>query len=103
MAYRLEETSYQKINREGDHAWHWRFKGVEGKGIYGSIVTGVDCRGLYLLAEGDFPGAPGWKERLTCIRSPEEFAIAADTPVEAAREAFSSALDNLGWGPRVFR
>ncbi len=103
MTFRIEEVRYEKIDREGHYVWHWRFKGVHGKGIYGSIVTGSQGRGLYLLAEGDWPGLDAdWKRRLTCLAVSEGFGVSPDASVEYATEALATFLIQIGWGPRVF-
>lgn len=103
MTFRIEEVRYQKIDRDGRHAWHWRFKGVYGRGLYGSIVTNDQGRGRYLLAEGDFPGLPGdWESRLSCLVVPDGFGLAPDATIDRATEALATALLHLGWGPRVF-
>ncbi len=102
MTFRFEEVRYQKTSRTGDHAWHWRFKGVYGKGVYGSIVTNPQGSGVYLLAERDYPGLPrDWEQRLTCLAPPANFSIAPDVTVDEAMDALAEVLLQLGWGPRV--
>ena len=102
MTFRFEEVQYQKTSRTGDHAWHWRFKGVYGQGVYGSIVTNPRGQGVYLLAEGDFPGLPrDWEQRLTCLVPPHDFSIAPEVSVDEAKDALAEVLLKLGWGPRV--
>lgn len=100
MTFRFEEVNYKKTSRAGDHAWHWRFKGVYGKGVYGSIVTNPQGQGVYLLAEGDWPGLHrDWEQHLTCLAPPHEFSIAPDVSVEEAKDALAVVLLALGWGP----
>ena len=102
MTFRFEEVQYQKTSRTGDHAWHWRFKGVYDKGVYGSIVTNPQGSGVYLLAERDYPGLPrDWEQRLTCLAPPANFSIASDVTVDEAMDALAEALLQLGWGTRV--
>lgn len=102
MTFRFEEVRYQKTNRTGDRAWHWRFKGVYGQGVYGSIVTNPQGQGVYLLAEFDFPGWPrDWEQRLTCLVPSGDFSIAPDVTVDEAKDALAEVLLKLGWGPRV--
>jgi hypothetical protein len=101
MTFRFEEVRHQKISRDGAHGWHWRFKGVKGQGVYGSIVTNAQGQGAYLLADGDWPGTPGWEQRLTCIATPEAFSVPGDASVEDAKEALAAVLIAIGWGPRV--
>ena len=102
MTFRFEEVRYQKTSRTGDHAWHWRFKGVYGKGVYGSIVTNPQGSGVYLLAERDYPGLlRDWEQRLTCLAPPANFSIAPDVTVDEAMDALAEVLLQLGWGPRV--
>ena len=102
MTFRFEEVVYQKTSSTGDHAWHWRFKGVYGQGVYGSIVTNPQGRGVYLLAKFDFPGLPpDWEQRLTCLVPPADFSIAPDVTVDEAKDALAEVLLKLDWGPRV--
>jgi len=102
MTFRFEEVGYQKTSPTGDHAWHWRFKGVYGKGVYGSIVTNPHGQGVYLLAEGDYVGlSQDWEQRLTCLVPPHRFSIAPDVTVDEAKDALAEILLELGWGPRV--
>ena len=103
MTFRFEDVRYQKISRDGDHAWHWRFKGVYGKGVCGSIVTNPQGQGVYLLAEGDYPGLPrDWEQRRTCLISSPDVSVAPDATVDEAMNALAEVLLNLGWGPRVY-
>lgn len=101
MTFRFDEVRYQQIDREGSHAWHWRFKGVHGRGIYGSIVTNAQGQGAYLLDEWDMPGDPGWEQRLTCLAPPETFSVPSDADAEVAKDALAALLLDLGWGPRI--
>lgn len=101
MTFRFDEVRYQKINCDGAHAWHWRFKGAYGKGIYGSIVTNAQGQGAYLLHEWDMPGEPGWEQRLTCLAPPEAFSVPSDATVKVAKAALAAVLLDLGWGPHI--
>ncbi len=101
MTLRPEEIERLWPGRNDTYAWHLRFKGVHGEGIYGSVITDLQGRGLFLLREGDFPGLPGCEHRMTCLVSPADFCVAPDIGPREAREAITSALLELGWGPRV--
>ena len=101
MTLRPEEISRPCSDKGARYAWHLRFKGVRGQGIYGSVVTDRQGRGLYLLAFGDFPGDFGYEQRMTCILSSQDFCVSPEAHPLEAREAITSALLSLGWGPRV--
>ena len=101
MTFRPEETERLRCGGGDMHARQLRFKGVHGEGIYGSVITDLQGRGLFLLREGDFPGQPGCEQRMTCLVSPADFCVAPDANPLEAREAITSALLELGRGPRV--
>ncbi len=101
MTLRPEEIERLSTGGDSGHAWHLQVKGVQGQGIYGSVITDREGNGLYLLAEGDFVGTPGCEQRMTCLMSPSECHVVADAAPLAAREAITTALLALGWGPRV--
>ena len=102
MTLRSEEITCHRANREGDrYAWQLRFKGVEGRGLYGSVITDWSGRGLYLLAEGDLLGDPGYQERMMCLAPITEFHLDIDASAEYACESMVAVLLGLGWGPRV--
>ncbi len=63
MTIRPERLSRLCLN-DGSHRFSWlmRFKGVHGRGIYGFVTTDWQGHGLYLLAEEDLPGTPGYDE-----------------------------------------
>jgi hypothetical protein len=81
--------------------WHLRFKGVYGGGIYGSVITDQRGHGLYLLGDSDYPGVPGYEQRMTCLIHPDDFRVDPSAEPLDARETITSALVALGWGPRV--
>ena len=101
MTLRPEEIERLCAGGDSRHAWHLRLKGVQGQGVYGSVITDREGNGLYLLAEGDFVGTPGYEQRVTCLVAPREFHLAADVSALEARDAITEALLALGWGPRV--
>ena len=101
MTLRPEEIERLRPGGNDTYAWHMRFKGVHGEGIYGSVITDPQGRGLFLLRDGDFPGLPGYEQRMTRIVFPTDFCVAADADPLEAREAITSALLELGWGPLV--
>ena len=102
MTFRIDKVTYPTINAAGDRIWHWHLKGIEGRGIYGSLVTDRFGRGVYLLAEGDHLGFPkDWAERMTCIVSPDDFEVSSEAGIDQARDAMASVLLRIGWGPQV--
>ena len=88
-----------QVRQKGD-LWEFDIKGIQGQGVYGSLVTGDDGRGLYIKhLRFDLPSPP-YFEREDLV-SPETFHIPAGTsPTEASRLA-AQALVALGWGPEV--
>ena len=65
-------------------------------------MTNPHGQGVYLLAEGDYPGLyQDWEQRLTCLVPPANFSIGPDVTVDEATDALAEVLLKLGWGPRV--
>ena len=46
MTFRIDHVSLKECR------WECTFKGVHGKGRYGTLVTGSNGSGLYLLSDG---------------------------------------------------
>jgi len=101
VTVRPEEIDRPPAGTADGYAWHLRFKGVYGEGIYGSVITDQQGRGLYLLGDSDFPGVPGYQQRMTCLVHPDDFCVDPGAEPLDARETITSALVALGWGPRV--
>ncbi|TCV85823.1 hypothetical protein [Sulfurirhabdus autotrophica] len=85
MAYRIDNVS------ENTGIWCWKVKGINGKGVYGTLTTGLNGRGLYQVNMGI---------RHTLI-IPERFHVPPDLPTGEASLLLGLALDQMGWGPEV--
>jgi len=103
MTFRIDDVSQCNLGESGGRFWHWRIKGVDGRGVYGSIVTDTLGRGLYVL-EG--PGILEygeriWPRRARCLIAPRDSYVSLEMSPRLARELLALVLDSLGWGPRV--
>ncbi|MDO9007543.1 MAG: hypothetical protein Q7U80_04915 [Thiobacillus sp.] len=82
---------------EGTDAWSFDIKGIEGRGVYGTLVTNPEGRALYLEdQEHLIPIPPG-----TLLLSATEFCVPANSSKAQAMRILALALLRLGWGPEV--
>lgn len=83
--------------REGTDAWSFDIKGIEGRGVYGRLLTDAEGRGLYLEDEGLLiPIQLGTK-----LLSAAEFCVPPNTSKAEATRLLALALHRMGWGPQV--
>ncbi len=80
MTYRIGNVS------ENTGIWCWKVKGINGKGVYGTLTTGQNERGLYQV---------NMDIRHTLI-IPERFHVSADLPTGEANLLLELALDQMG-------
>ena len=86
------------IRRRHEDEWEFDIKGIEGRGVYGIVLTDGKGRGLYLKGpEPDFPPSFNRRELLP----PEEFRVPPDATPEEATRLLAVALNRIGWGPEV--
>jgi hypothetical protein len=85
MAFRIDDTGCKLGVR------NWRIKGINGEGIYGSLVTGAEGQGLYLSDMGTLD------EMLTA----EQFSVSSTASPEEGSRKLSATLKRIGWGPEV--
>lgn len=79
--------------------WGWRInlKGLDGKGVYGRLVTAPDGHGLYVVDEDDITRSKPGRQLL-----PEaEFATPRECSLDEAKQRVAKMLVRLGWGPEV--
>ncbi len=88
MTFRIDYVRCRK------GVWSFSIKGIEGAGVYGTLQTNFEGRGLYL--ENPEARTAGGK-----LISPNEFGIPADASEEQAIRLLAACLQNLGWGPEV--
>lgn len=91
MTFRIDKVELRK------YGWYVQFKGVDGKGQYGRLVTKSDGRGLYLVDQDD----PVLPKRGRCLRYSWRFTISASASPEEAMQLVARELLKLGWGPEV--
>lgn len=91
MTYRIDSVE------RGDWGWRINIKGVEGKGVYGRLVTARDGRGLYVVDEDDITRSKPGRQLLPAA----EFAIPRECSLDDAKQRVAEALTRLGWGPEV--
>ena len=91
MTFRIDSVE------QGDWGWRINLKGIEGKGVYGRLVTALDGHGLYVVDEDDMTRCkPGRK-----LLPADEFAIPRECNLDEAKQRVAEALTKLGWGPQV--
>lgn len=90
-----------QIRRQGN-LWEFGIKGMKGQGVYGTLITGDDGRGLYIKHQRFDMPKPPYYEREDLI-APESFFIPNDSSPEQASRLVALALIKLGWGPEVDR
>lgn len=88
----------------GDDRWMFSIKGLYGCGIYATLHTDEQGRGLRVLnRDGDL----GWIRRQYGIAAPaqvipvDRFQIPANADAPEATRMFADALLQCGWGPLV--
>lgn len=82
---------------EGTDAWSFDIKGIEGRGVYGRLLTDAEGRGLYRQDEEHLiPIQLGTK-----LLSSAEFCVPPNTSKAEATRLLSLALHRLDWGPQV--
>ena len=91
MTYRIDFVS--RDQNADSMAWHFSIKGLHGKGIYCSLRTDEDGRGLSLLQ--DFHDQP------VRLLSRDHFEIPPTATRWNARKRLAAALTVLGWGPEM--
>jgi len=91
MTFRIDSVE------QGDWGWRINLKGLEGKGIYGRLVTALDGHGLYVIDEDDITRCKPGRQLLPAA----EFAIPCECSLDDARRRVAEALTRLGWGPEV--
>lgn len=91
MTFRIDEV------RQRNGEWVFGIKGVKGEGVYGTLITDDDGRGLYLMDAESVAPPTTFPELI----SPEAFHVPIDTTREEASRLLAIALHRLGWGPEV--
>lgn len=91
MTFRIDEAELR------DCGWYFSFKGVDGKGLYGRLITKPDGRGLYLVDPDDAL----LRKRGRCLRHSWQFSIPASASSGEAMRLIAGELLLLGWGPEV--
>jgi hypothetical protein len=91
MTFRIDFVS--RVANADKTTWHFSIKGLYGKGIYCSLRTDEDGRGLSLLQ--DCPEQP------VRLLSRDHFEIPPTATRWNARTRLTAALITLGWGPEV--
>lgn len=82
MTFRIDRFGYEYGK------WHFAFKGVEGKGIYGRLIVEPD-EGLVLDDAAEH-------ERRVLVPG---LIITEETNRQDASRIIARALHSLGWGP----
>lgn len=91
MTFRIDSVE------RGDWGWRLNLKGMEGKGVYGRLVTTLDGHGLYVVDEEDMTRSKPGRQLLPAA----EFAIPLECGPDEAKQRVAGALTKLGWGPEV--
>lgn len=91
MTFRIDSVE------QGEWGWRINLKGLEGKGVYGRLVTTRDGHGLYVVDEDDMTRIKPGRQLLPAA----EFAISVECSPDEAKQRVAEALTNLGWGPEV--
>lgn len=88
-----------RIDSVEQGVWGWRInlKGLEGKGIYGRLVTALNGHGLYVVDEDDITRCKPGHQLLPAA----EFAIPIECSPDEAKRRVAEMLAKLGWGPEV--
>jgi len=87
MTFRINSVGRLKNGK-----WRCSIKGVEGRGIYGWVLTDPSGRGLELdCLEVD----------TKLLLPTDAFYIPDTADNEEATALFAKALENIGWGPEV--
>ena len=84
MTFRIDGIIYR------DDQWEFRFKGVEGKGVYGTLIARTG--GLFLVDDR-------MTGRATLLIP--DIAIPGDATKQEASRRLADALNRAGWGPEV--
>lgn len=91
MTFRIDSVE------QGDWGWRINLKGLEGKGIYGRLVTAFNGYGLYVVDENDITRSKPGRQLLPAA----EFVIPREYSLDEAKQRVAEALTKLGWGPEV--
>lgn len=91
MTFRIDEIALE------EQGWRVQFKGLDGRGIYGRLITAPDGRGLYVVDDDDIALRKAGRQLL----GEDEFRISRESTREAAMRCVAVALTRLGWGPEV--
>lgn len=91
MTFRIDEIELE------EQGWRVQFKGLDGRGIYGRLITAPDGRGLYVVDDDDITLRKAGRQLL----GEDEFGISRESTREAAMRCVAAALTRLGWGPEV--
>lgn len=91
MTFRID------YSRRHEGEWEFRIKGIEGKGVYGAVLTDGNGRGLYL--KGFEPELPPFNRQE--LVPPEGFHVPPEATPEQANRLLAVTLNRLGWGPEV--
>ena len=93
MTFRIDYL----YRREGTDGWVFDIKGIEGRGIYGTLVTNPEGRALYLEDQEHLIAIPPG----SLLLSATEFCVPANSSKAQAMRILALALLRLGWGPEV--
>ncbi len=91
-------------NRNG--TWLFDIKGIRGQGVYGTLLTDSQGKGLHLMTS-ELPSSMFSSKVTNCdlrqpvICAPDEFRIPEATSMQSASLLLADALLKLGWGPEV--
>lgn len=91
MTFRIDSVE------KGDWGWRINLKGLEGKGVYGRLVTALNGHGLYVIEEDEITRSKPGHQLLPAA----EFAIPSECTLDEAKQRVAAALTRLGWGPEV--
>lgn len=100
MTFRIDHV------RQRNGTWLFDIKGIQGQGVYGTLLTDGQGKGLYLMSS-EIPIPTAGSKITNCdlrgslICSPEEFWIPAETSTTSVGRILAEALLRLGWGPEV--
>jgi hypothetical protein len=103
MTFRIDGVSIWTLGESGQRFWHWRIKGIEGRGVYGSIVSNPQGRGMYILEGSEMLTLlrPDGYQRVRCLMAPRDVYVSFEQSPVIAREVLAIVLLCAGWGPRV--
>ena len=92
MTIRIDRIERREF--EGHYSWHLNFKGVQGKGEYGLLATGVDGHGLFV---------PDERQRITWteLLAPDRFYAHPGLSAEQVAHRVAACLVCIGWGPEA--